>query len=249
MSDNKRKKRFSQIKGAKQKSPKDQLVDEIRTLAQYHGLNQVYTTFLELTALCLSIETEPMTRSERTQRYEEIMKTLDEQATTAYARMTADLFMAVQMSMDEPYDILGAIFMELGLSNEWNGQFFTPDNICRMMAMLVGADHLPEKGCATINEPTCGSGAMVLGAVYAMKQKNQDYQHHSLFIAQDIDIRCVWMAYIRLWMYQIPAIVIHGDTLAMKEWSRWYTPFVTCVEQPEQDTVEETEAQSEREAV
>lgn len=249
MSDNKQKKRSSQSKNAKQKSPKDMLVDEIRSLGQYHGLNNVFTTFLELTALCLSIETDPMTCSERKQRYEEIMKTLDEQATTAYARMAADLFMAVQMSMEAPYDILGSIFMDLRLSNEWNGQFFTPDNVCRMMAMMAGVDHLPEKGCATINEPTCGSGAMVLGAVYAMNQRNQDFQRHALFIAQDIDIRCVWMAYIQLWMYQIPAVVIHGDTLAMEEWSRWYTPFVTCVEQPEQDTVEETAAQSEREAV
>ena len=249
MSDNKRKQRSSQSKNTKQKSPKDQLVDEIRTLAQYHGLNHVFTTFLELTALCLSMETEPMTRSERNQRYEQIMKTLDERATTAYARMTADLFMAVQTSMDEPYDILGAIFMELGLSNEWNGQFFTPDCICRAMAMMVGADHLPEKGSMIINEPTCGSGAMILGAVYAMKQKNQDYRHHAMFIAQDIDIRCVWMAYIQLWMYEIPAIVIHGDTLAMKEWSRWYTPFVTCVEQPEEDTVEAPAQQNERAVV
>lgn len=34
------------------------------------------------------------------------------------------------------------------------------------------------------------------------------------------------------WLYEIPAVVIHGDTLAMKEWSRWYTPFVTYVEPP-----------------
>ena len=78
-----------------------------------------------------------------------------------------------------------------------------------------------------INEPTCGSGTMVIGAVWAMKQKDFDFRHTSFFVAQDIAIRCVWMAYIQLSLYGIPAVVIHGDTLAMKEWSRWYTPLAS----------------------
>lgn len=237
MSDKTKKKSASPChnRTADKKTAKQRLMNEIRTLAQYQGLNQVFTTFLELTALCLSIESDPISKSERLQRYNDMIAGMAKQTIEAYARMEMELFQEVQQSMDAPYDILGEIFMDLGLSNEWNGQFFTPNSICRMMAMLAGVDQLPERGCITVNEPTCGSGAMVLGAVYAMKQKNQNYQSHAMFVAQDIDIRCVWMAYIQLWMYQIPAIVIHGDTLAMKEWSRWYTPFVTCVELPAQN--------------
>lgn len=219
-------------KTADRKPAKQQLVNEIRSLAQYYGLNQVFTTFLELTALCLSIEADPMSQSERLQRYNDMVADMDAETVSAYARMEVYLIEEVQRTKDCPYDILGEIFMSLGLSNEWNGQFFTPDHICRMMAKLVGADLLPERGSITINEPTCGSGAMVLGAVHAMKEKGLDCQSHALFVAQDIDIRCVWMAYIQLWLYEIPAVVIHGDTLAMKEWSRWYTPFVTYVEPP-----------------
>jgi hypothetical protein len=32
------------------------------------------------------------------------------------------------------------------------------------------------------------------------------------------------MAYIQLSLYGIPAMVIHGNTLTMEEWDRWYTP-------------------------
>ena len=46
----------------------------------------------------------------------------------------------------------------------------------------------------------------------------------TLLVAQDIDIRCVWMAYIQLSLYGIPAVVIHGNTLTMETWSQWYTP-------------------------
>lgn len=66
---------------------------------------------------------------------------------------------------------------------------------------------------------------MVIGAIWAMQRKEFDYRHNTFFVAQDIDIRCVWMAYIQLSLYGIPAMVIHGNTLTMEEWDRWYTPY------------------------
>jgi len=32
------------------------------------------------------------------------------------------------------------------------------------------------------------------------------------------------MAYVQLSLYGIPAVVIHGNTLTLDEWSHWYTP-------------------------
>lgn len=40
----------------------------------------------------------------------------------------------------------------------------------------------------------------------------------------DIDIKCVYMAYIQLSLYGIPAVVVHGNSLTVEEWSKWYTP-------------------------
>ncbi len=46
-----------------------------------------------------------------------------------------------------------------------------------------------------------------------------------LFVqAVDIDIICAMMTYIQLSLYDIPAIVAHGNTLAMEINSEWYTP-------------------------
>lgn len=42
--------------------------------------------------------------------------------------------------------------------------------------------------------------------------------------AVDIDIRCAMMTYIQLSYLGIPAVVIHGDTLSAKEFTRFYTP-------------------------
>lgn len=215
------------------KPAKALLVEEICQLGQTQGANTVFTIFLEITATCLSAETDPSTAKERLARYQEIVNDMEPEAVSAYARMCALLYLAVRENWDEPRDILGAVYHELNLNNAWNGQYFTPDDVCRMMAMItLGEDKLDSANqeLLTINEPACGSGAMVVGAVWAMKKAGYDYRQKSLFYAQDIDIRCVWMAYIQLALYEIPAVVVHGNTLTMEEWSRWYTPHaIACL--------------------
>ena len=96
-----------------------------------------------------------------------------------------------------------------------------------MMAMITfGAqkDNLSEEDVFTVNEPTCGSGTMLIAMAWAMLQENRDYTSKCLCVAQDIDIRCVWMAYIQLTLYRIPAVIIHGNTITMETWDQWFTP-------------------------
>ena len=213
----------------KKKTYQDELVDEIKNLAQSQGLNHVFTTFLEIAANCISAQMDPSNAEEREKRYEEMASTMEPKILNCYARMLALLALAIYEHEEDPCDILGSIYHELRLNNEWNGQYFTPDYICRLMAQIVDPvnEHSEAEEPIMINEPACGSGTIVIGAVWAMKRKNFDFRHKSFFVAQDIDIRCVWMAYIQLSLYGIPAVVIHGDTLAMKEWSRWYTPLAS----------------------
>ena len=210
----------------KKESYVDKLADKIRALGQTYGINHVFSTFLELMALSLSAETDPTCPEERKKRREELEAGMEQAEATAYARMMALLYLAVREYDDDPTDILGTVYHELRLNNEWNGQFFTPDNISRLMVMITGLP--PENdddGVINVNEPACGSGTLVIGAVWAMKQKDFDYQSKTLFVAQDIDIRCVWMTYIQLCLYKVPAVVIHGNTLTVEEWSQWYTPY------------------------
>ena len=207
---------------------RNELISEIKTLAQSNGLNTVFTTFLEITATSIAAQMDPQNAKEREKRYQEIASKMTPEMLSSYARMFALLTLATRAHAEDPCDILGDIYHELRLNNEWNGQFFTPDHICRLMAQLANVD-VPEdkEGPITINEPTCGSGTMVIGAVWAMQRKGIDYRRKSFFVAQDIDIRCVWMAYIQLSLYGIPAVVIHGNTLTMETWSQWYTPCAT----------------------
>ena len=209
----------------KEKSPEERLVEEIQKLGRTNGMNTVFTNFLELTALALAIQMDPVNRAERQESYEKLEKSMDREALSAYGRMTFYLFLTIRENRSDPKDILGEVYTRLNLSNEWNGQFFTPDPISRMMAEILQVPSGISKGeeYVAINEPACGSGTMIYGAVWAMQKNEFDYQRRTLFVAQDIDIRCVWMTYIQCCLYRIPVVVIHGNTLTQEEWSYWYS--------------------------
>lgn len=101
-----------------------ELVSEIRSLAQSQGLNTVFTTFLEITANSLAAQTDPENTEKREQRYQEMASTMTPELLSSYARMLALLFLTVREYRDDPCDILGGIYHELNLNNEWNGQYF-----------------------------------------------------------------------------------------------------------------------------
>ena len=99
--------------------------------------------------------------------------------------------------------------------------------ICSLMAEIQMADAenaLITKPYITVNDPCSGSGALLLGYAGAMKRHKIEYQTKMRAVATDIDLKCVHMAYIQLALYNIPAVIIHGNTLTVEEWSHWFTP-------------------------
>ncbi|MBE0317765.1 N-6 DNA methylase (plasmid) [Xanthomonas citri pv. punicae] len=130
----------------------------------------------------------------------------------------------------EPGDVLGAVFGQLELSNTWRGQFFTPFELCRLMARLQigdGADVraiIDREGYVSASEPACGAGAMIIALAEAMHDAGINYQRHLHVVAVDVDPRAAHMAYVQFTLLHIPAVVIVGNTLAMEEREHWYTP-------------------------
>lgn len=105
-------------------------------------------------------------------------------------------------------DCLGDYFMEI-LSNERQGQFFTPQSICDFMAQII---HPSENG-KTVNDCCCGSGRMLLSAA----KINRCLE----FYGADIDLQCCQMTLINLCLNGLYGVVSHMDSLRMLEWRRW----------------------------
>lgn len=69
-----------------------------------------------------------------------------------------------------------------------------------------------------------GAGGMILSFAKALKEQNISYQQELLVEATDISDICVYMAYIQLSLYGIPAVVYCGNTLLQEIRFKLETP-------------------------
>lgn len=204
-----------------------ELLRLIRLLAPKYSTWSVFEDFLAMSAYTFSNSVDAVHRDEREADYMKIAGKYKKEELTLFPEMLYHLIEELECYTDSPTDVLGRIFHELELHNKYKGQFFTPQSICDMMGeMVLGANDssIAERGYITVAEPSVGSGAMILGFAKAMTNNHFNYQKQMVVMAIDIDIKCVWMAYLQFTLYNIPAVVIHGNSLSMQEWSRWYTP-------------------------
>ena len=91
-----------------------------------------------------------------------------------------------------------------------------------------------EKGCASINDCACGAGATLIAACHeAGKQLailGQNWQHHILVTAQDIDFVVGMMCYIQLSLIGAAGYVKIGNSITDpirvgdSKKNYWYTP-------------------------
>jgi len=207
-----------------------QLIKTIEKVSYRKAIWQVFSDFVEMSSLSLSNAVDIFHRPERESRYLDIINSYDKKEQALFPEMYAFLIEALELEMEVngPTDVLGEVYHHFELHNKWKGQYFTPQNICDMMGMMICGDEtqaaIVNKGYITLNEPTCGSGAMIMGFAKAMKRQNMNYCKQLFVIAQDIDPKCVHMTYLQLSLYGIPAVVVHANTLTLEEWARWYTP-------------------------
>ena len=162
-----------------------------------------------------------------TERYLEIVKRYNKVELATFPQILGEVTMALETA---PQDILGATFHELELHNKARGQFFTPYELCQMMARInVGTTEdlqaaIEKNGYITAQEPAVGAGATIIALAEAVKDLGINYQEHLHVTAIDVDPRAVHMAYVQFSLMHIPTHVIVGDTLRMEFREDWYTP-------------------------
>ncbi len=163
----------------------------------------------------------------REKRYLEIVKRYNKEELATFPQIFGEVTMALEAA---PQDILGATFHELELHNKARGQFFTPYELCQIMAKInVGTAEdlqaiIDKNGYVTAQEPAVGAGATIIALAEAMKDLGVNYQEHLHVTAIDVDPRAVHMAYVQFSLMHIPAHVIVGDTLRLEFREDWYTP-------------------------
>lgn len=186
----------------------------------------VFADFLAISAYTISNCFDPVHHKKRQAALETLLRNYRPEERRQLNEALRALTEQIKQNVlhDRYVDLLGPVFMELGSGNK--DQDFTPQDVCKLAARLgkLGQRELPEKGYFTFSDSTCGSGAMTLSAVQEMVGAGINPVYQLVVQMEDLDFRCVHMAYIQMSLYGIPAVVIRGNVITLEEFDRWYTP-------------------------
>lgn len=205
-----------------------EFVENFRFLSARYDKYRIFLDLLKLSSFAIYNSFKKSEEIEK--QYLNIVSTYQKEEIEIFAKMFGKLGMMFE-EKKEITDILGEFFSRERLGEARLGQFFTPFHISEFMANIIieqkeDIEKIIEKnGYISLSEPTCGAGGMILAAAKVLKQKGINYQKDLLVHAIDISELCVYMTYIQLSLYGIPAVVYCGDSIAMKMNFCLETPF------------------------
>lgn len=171
----------------------------LEILGRKHGLAKVFDDWLQIMVCSLS-----MGRKE--ELYFKTIKPYDRDELDLFAKAFASVIK--QMTKNELLDPFGDFFQE-HISKGYNSQYFTPEPICDLMVSMT-LDAMTEK---KVNDPTCGSGRLLLAAA---RQNRKLY-----FVGQDISYTCCMMTLVNMCLNSMNGEVQHIDTLNLKMYTHW----------------------------
>lgn len=203
-----------------------------------HSRWQIWSDFIILSAIAISNQVDLDHAEEREKAYMSLISKYEGNEPKIFGQLFAEMVKA--MDNDPDQDFLGEMYMACNLGNDHAGQFFTPYNICALMAEMnvdIALEKIEEQGYVAVNDPTCGAGALLVAFANACRKRGIDFQNRVLFTAQDIDYVVGCMCYIQLSLMGCAGHVTIGDTLCnpqtyydtkglvpRNEENIWYTP-------------------------
>lgn len=202
------------VRGEAQKT----IVKLIEGLTGRFSMWEVWQDFIIMSAISIANTVGGPQRDAREKEYLSRAAKYSAAEIEVFGEMLGEVVSDMERNPDQ--DFLGELFMALDLSNEWQGQFFTPYSVCSAMAAISYGDDFKAKienqGWVSVNDPACGAGALLLAFANECRRPghNINYQTSVLFVAQDIDYLAGMMCYIQMSLLGCPGYVVIGDTIA-----------------------------------
>ena len=128
---------------------------------------------------------------------------------------------AKEMEKGNSFDLFGQLYEQMFLLKSKasaNGQFFTPESLCRLMADITDAD-VEEKvshiGPVRVNDPACGSARTLLA--HFMDKTREDHALAGMYYyeAADIDLPTCKMAACNMMIHGMQGKVVCQDQLSL----------------------------------
>lgn len=191
-----------------------------------HEPSRLFEDYLDLVLCCLA-------NQQQEARYLEVAKRYTREELENISQLWAYHLMIHehQVAARGWYDMLGDIYMDMAGRSKTSrmGQFFTPAELCTVIAQLQFGDPEEARG-KTCLDPCVGSGRMLL----AMHSLQPDL---GIVVGADLDRICAKMCAVNFWLHGIRGEVAHMNTLSQEWYFAWQThpratwPFVTFLDE------------------
>jgi type I restriction-modification system DNA methylase subunit len=188
----------------------------IKLFDKFRYMYSAWQVFDDFIYLCAASLAQPVCWVQaREDEYLRRIKAYPKELQELFSTMLAELVMAFE---EERFsDILGAIYMDYNFGDNRKGQYFSPYNVCQLMAKMTGenlAEEIKEKGYVPVNDCCCGSGAMLIAFAESAYKQGINYQRHVLFVGQDVDPTVARMGFIQLSLLGCAGYIAIGDSLS-----------------------------------
>lgn len=193
-----------------------EFIKTMDSLCGRHNRWEIWKDAMWLFATAISNAVDSRHREKREQQYLDIAKRYSKAEMDTFAELFAQLVMILERKSGY-CDFLGELYMMLGLGNDAGGQFFTPYDVCKMMAKVSMPDvqeKVEQQGWFSVNDPACGAGATLIAAADIIHNEYKlNFQTSVMFLGQDIDYTTGLMCYIQLSLCGCAGYVRIGNTL------------------------------------
>lgn len=200
------------------------ILDSIRKLGAKYGTHEAFKDVV----ICIAYSFANATyfKEEREKEYLRIINKYSKEEQQLFSQILTALVNEYTKST-EPIDILGDIYENLNLIKKDSSQFFTPLEICDLIARVTTTkddteNTIKEKGYIVISDPTCGSGRILYAAYNELLDKKVP-NNKILLQGDDLDLTCCCMTYIQLSLMGANAVIHHQNTLTMDRYDTFYT--------------------------
>jgi type I restriction-modification system DNA methylase subunit len=220
------------------KSPSKQQYTEIvklfNALTGARQLWELWEDAMIMFATMLSNAVDKRFYDKREEMFKNVASKYSEKEIQIFLRIFAEI--VNQLEIEPEQDFLGDLYMQLDLGSHWHGQFFTPYNICRMMADLQLPTELnfEDAKAVTITDCACGGGALLIALAHSYRAKmakiGLNAQDFVCVYAQDLSMVAALMCYIQISLQGYAGKIKIGDSLLHPMLDSdngsdiWYTP-------------------------